>query len=137
MDSNLPVRACASRRWRWHSGLALENGDRVLVVHADELVVAREIPGGVLSRSVESSSAIPDLTDPLTDGWIFNLLREAYGPDVRVDRVSEARQKLSNAPHEARIVDVRHRWVVYVSMHVLAEDEDRLEAMVRALEAAP
>ena len=69
-------RAVACKGWRWMSGMATDEGHRVVLVDTDVVWMVYEGEGKCKPGCVEDF--LPDLTDPATVGCLLALVREAW-----------------------------------------------------------
>jgi hypothetical protein len=81
----LSRRAVACKGWRWSPGMLDVSGRRVLCVWPDDLGI--KWSHLLDNRVVRDADALPDLTDPATQGCLLALVREAWGnPHIVVER---------------------------------------------------
>jgi hypothetical protein len=117
----LAKRAVACKGWRWMPGMlaaldGIDGGYRARLC----LVEGNKFWSDATSLPYDSTSYVPDLTDPATVGCLLALVREAWGPD----HIFEARQ-------------FRTFGEIYVGEGRCFVHPTLAEALVAALEAAP
>ena len=84
----LGKRAVACKGWRWMPGMRTQSGIRLVVVWGT-YNTASVLSDGIddaHSETVSLVDELPDLTDPATLGCLLSLVREAWGPDLRIFR---------------------------------------------------
>ena len=129
---SLARRAVACRGWKWMSGMATDEGHRVVLVDTDIVWMVYEGEGKCKPGCVEDFA--PDLTDPATLGCLLALVREAWGDEVmtcaRVDVFDDYIAPLPGGYPYGVLREGRRRAFKY-------SFASEAEALVAALEAAP
>jgi hypothetical protein len=114
-------RVVACKGWRWMSGMATDEGHRVVLVDDDVLWMVYNEEGKCKPGCVEDF--VPDLTGPATLGCLLALVREAMSADTLYTRPTKT------------------GWTVMLGSGKgkgkVSDGATEAEALVYALEAAP